>query len=158
MGNSKFTWSGLRDGPRRDPRPINHTPDAAAGARRRARDAAESYLLAVLQPWREAAFARCKDRPGGRAASTGAELFWQETIVRPKVKQVEARAASCRTSQERLKLAEEILEELRRSDRGFVRGGGATMAVVLDLSHTVREFLVDQLIIINNDTNASPAG
>jgi hypothetical protein len=119
------------------------TPDPTAVARREARGAAEGRLLALQQPWSEGAHAR-------RKAHEGAELYWSDTAVKPLAKKIEARVADCRSDEDRLKLAEEILEGLRQGDRGFVRGGGATMAAVIDASETIRDFLVQALIINSN--------
>jgi hypothetical protein len=86
-----------------------HTPDPAAIARREAREAAESHLSALQQPWREAAFGRSKNQEG-------AELHWLGTTVKPLTKKTEQRIADCQTDEERQLLVQEILAELRRPD------------------------------------------
>ena len=58
--------------------------------------------------------------------------------------------AGCQTDEDLQRLAEELLEELRRSDRGFIRGGGATMAAAIDNSEIIYEFIIKRA--------ASPAG
>jgi hypothetical protein len=146
---TKFTWSSLRDASRHDPRPLNFRPDPAAIARREARDAAENHLWKLQQPWIEAACSR-------RQVHEGAEMHWLEYTVRPKAKEIIDRIQSCATDEARQKLADEILEELRRADRGFIRGGGAAMSAVIDASEIAKGFLTDAIVINNNEVPRRP--
>jgi hypothetical protein len=84
-----------------------------------------------------------------RKVHEGAELHWVEYTVKPKALEIEAQITACQTDEERQQLADEILKELRQADRGFIRGGGASVSAAIDASDTVRSFVIDALIVAN---------
>jgi hypothetical protein len=146
---TKFTWAF--DG---------HVParlDPAAVARREAREAAERHLLNLLSPWSEAAHSRRKQH-------AGAEQHWLDTTVAPLADRLNATIANCQGSAEPAqtdedrheagraaqRVAADLLRELGQSGRGFIRLGGAATAAAIETSRTIRDFLVGQIVAMNN--------